>query len=314
LPWNNSTRKQDPDTVWATPHALHKLLAVAAASFDQRRADRVVVFSGTEMPLSRAFGRSAAERRATVSQLRRHFGRILYQAKDIELEHVHLAPHGLCWGCMHAVLGELLRAWAANATEGHRAYADFARLFQTTLGAKTRGVLVPEAGWLERPGTLQRVQQLAAHGLLFPPGNSSLRSVAAACESRRRLRAWAATSAARAVGAELRQLGPLEWWRELARYRFLLAPIGSGIQTAKPVEALMVLTVPIVQRMAFAAYDELLRMGFPMVVVEGWTEVTPNRTAEWWRRLSPRLESFRRNCLTVDGYWRMYTGSVRYCA
>jgi len=321
LPWDERTAADEPEAVWAAPHALERLLAAAAArGLDRdpaRRERRVVVFSGTEMPLSAAFGRDGGERNATVRRLRMYFGRILYQAKDIRLEHVRLAPHGLCWACMYAVLSELLRVWRAGGAEaGRRRYADFAALFADGgLGLKTRGVLLHEArrGWLDDPATPGRARGLAARGLLFPPGNSSLRAVAAAWESRERLRRWGATPAAAEAGVEARRLGPLEWWGELSRYRFLLAPMGSGIQSAKPVEALMVLTVPIVQRIGFSAYDELAALGFPVVVVEGWVEVTRNSTAEWWRRLSPRLESFRRNCLSVEGYWRLYTGAER-CA
>mmetsp|Transcript_66665 Transcript_66665/g.133859 ORF Transcript_66665/g.133859 Transcript_66665/m.133859 type:complete len:103 (+) Transcript_66665:50-358(+) len=100
---------------------------------------------------------------------------------------------------------------------------------------------------------------------------------------------------------------------DLPKYRFLLSPLGSGIQTAKGIEALMVLTVPVLQRWGFDAFDELVALGFPMVVVTGWTEVTAANASRWWQALSPRLESFRRNCLTVDGYWRMYTGQVSFC-
>jgi len=112
---------------------------------------------------------------------------------------------------------------------------------------------------------------------------------------------------------EFQSLNPIDWWRELPKYRFILSPIGAAVQTAKCVEALLVLTVPIVQPMGFPVYQELLGLGFPLVLVRNWAEVTLNATSEWWDRLSPRLESFRRNCLTVDGYWRWYTGQVRRC-
>jgi len=131
--------------------------------------------------------------------------------------------------------------------------------------------------------------------------------------SRKLLRGWLNSSAAQAVGAEFRQLNVSDYWYELPKYKFLLSPMGSNIQTAKTVEALLVLTVPIVQHMGFTLHAELVELGFPIVVVERWYEITPANISKWWEALSPRLESFRRNCLTIDGFWSIYTGRVRSC-
>jgi len=56
-----------------------------------------------------------------------------------------------------------------------------------------------------------------------------------------------------------------------------------------------------------------VRMGFPIAVVDAWDEVTPARLGAWWRELAPRLERFRRNCLTTDSYWMLLTGSIQQC-
>mmetsp|Transcript_38376 Transcript_38376/g.119797 ORF Transcript_38376/g.119797 Transcript_38376/m.119797 type:complete len:146 (-) Transcript_38376:40-477(-) len=143
---------------------------------------------------------------------------------------------------------------------------------------------------------------------------SLLRAVELAHQGRRSLRAWALTPHARAAGVERQSFSGLRWWSELANYRFLTSPPGSGIQTAKNIEALLVLTVPIVRRPeGLVTYDDLLDLGFPLVLVSRWKEVTRNSTAAWWAALSPRLESFRRNCLTTEGFWRIYVGDVSRC-
>ena len=42
-----------------------------------------------------------------------------------------------------------------------------------------------------------------------------------------------------------------------------------SVQTPKTVEALLVLTVPIVERGPWPAHDDLIELGFPIVVVDG---------------------------------------------
>uniref|UniRef100_A0A7S1S065 Exostosin GT47 domain-containing protein n=1 Tax=Alexandrium catenella TaxID=2925 RepID=A0A7S1S065_ALECA len=169
--------------------------------------------------------------------------------------------------------------------------------------------------WLdEAKNSVHAIPFLEPSGQYFEISNTSLRAVEIAHKARSQLRSWINTPAARAAGAVYRRFGPAEWWNQLARYRFLLSPTGSGIQTAKNIEALLVLTIPIVTRPdEFTTYDELVEMGFPIVLVRRWSDVTLNRTAAWWAELSPRLHSFRRNCLTAEGFWRMYMGDVSRC-
>merc|ERR1740121_446282 len=123
---------------------------------------------------------------------------------------------------------------------------------------------------------------------------------------------FAETSRARAAGVDVRtverSIPPADWFKELAKYRFLLSPLGDGIQSSKTIEALLVLTIPIVQRGPYTAHERLVRMGFPIVIVASWEEITPAFLDHWWRELSPRLARFRHNCVTTEGYWRMITG------
>mmetsp|Transcript_85442 Transcript_85442/g.226940 ORF Transcript_85442/g.226940 Transcript_85442/m.226940 type:complete len:441 (-) Transcript_85442:32-1354(-) len=313
LPWVFERLRYDPQTVWAPPHSLPLLLDYAEKSFDTNRADRVVLFSGTEMPLSVAFGRTEAERAATVGKLRKYFSRIVYQTKDIPMEGVHLAPMGLSWGYMMYLIGSL-SGWP----HPFLAYGEFAANMFVRLktSGKTREVLAAwgrVAGWLETNRTKQRCREYRAAGKLFPPSNSSLRAVEAAGVSRKQLRAWLSSPAAAAAGAEMLTLKPWNYWEELVKFKFMLAPMGSNIQTAKNLEALLALAVPIVQHMGFSLFPELLELGFPIVLVDTWNEVTPANTTKWWKEMSPRLESFRRNCLTIEGYWSMYIGRVKTC-
>jgi len=101
---------------------------------------------------------------------------------------------------------------------------------------------------------------------------------------------------------------PQQWWEKVAGYRFLLAPASCDVQSPAVVEALLVLTVPIVRRGPYAAYEDLVRYGFPIVVVRELREVQGDMLEDKWRELSPRLEVFRSKCLTSEAYWRLITG------
>merc|ERR1712129_47036 len=99
----------------------------------------------------------------------------------------------------------------------------------------------------------------------------------------------------------------------LSRYRFLISPWGDGVQSPKTIEALLVLTIPIVKRGSFPVFDDLVRAGFPLAVVDEWSDVTAARLGHWWRTLGPRLGGFRRTCLNASGYWRFVTGRSALC-
>eukprot|EP00415_Alexandrium_ostenfeldii_P003196 UN3196 len=223
---------------------------------------------------------------------------------------------GICWLYTMKLIG----AWLATRSRQRlaRRFANFDAALSVGLAAKTRGVLASwgeMASFLDKNETLlQTVASMYKGDLVSGACNSSLMAIASAWDSRYQLRTWSATPAAKAVPVEVRPIPQLEWWAELGKYKFILSPMGSGIQTSKTFEALMVLTVPVIQRMNYTLHDELVDMGFPIALVDRWEEVSRERVAEWWERLSPRLESFRRNCLTVEGYWRIYTGHFGYCA
>merc|ERR1712203_909430 len=102
------------------------------------------------------------------------------------------------------------------------------------------------ANWLEDGNaTLLKVKRHRDEGRLFPPSNSSLQAIVDAIESRKKMRRWAETPEASLLGLDYRVIPMLDWWTELPKYRFLLSPMGSAIQTAKTIEALLVGTVPI---------------------------------------------------------------------
>jgi len=173
------------------------------------------------------------------------------------------------------------------------------------------------ASWLDQESTLHRALRIMrkdpGNVIFATRTNTSLANMFKAWRSRANMRWFVTTPQAERAGVEWRSLPVPEWWAELPKYRFLLNPMGSAIQTAKTFEALLALTVPIIVHTGYAAFFHLTKLGFPLVLIDAWIEVTPESTERWWKTLSPRLEGFRENCLTVDGYWKMITGQVKFC-
>jgi len=306
------TPTPDPQTVWAAPNAAHKLLQLAETRQLPQREGRTVVFWGSEYPLSVAFGSTEDARNTTILELRKYFSKIMYQTKDIDTDQVRLAPMGLSWGYMLAYFS----SWDFNHVGKH--IATYIGHVHASLTSKTKLAMAAwgkVAAWLDNdPWLTELIPTLQAQHKLFPPSNSSLKAVILAHESRKRLGEFVNTSAAESEGIDFAGvLEPLQWYEELHKHKFLLSPLGSAILTAKNVEALFSLTIPIVERTDFTAYDELIQMGFPIVMVDKWEDVTRDNMDKWWAALSPRLKSFRSNCLSMDGFWKLFVGLVDRC-
>eukprot|EP00747_Dinoflagellata_sp_TGD_P213888 gnl/TRDRNA2_/TRDRNA2_86791_c0_seq1.p1 gnl/TRDRNA2_/TRDRNA2_86791_c0~~gnl/TRDRNA2_/TRDRNA2_86791_c0_seq1.p1 ORF type:complete len:411 (-),score=49.41 gnl/TRDRNA2_/TRDRNA2_86791_c0_seq1:82-1314(-) len=280
-------RVADPHTVYAAPSSLKPLLATAARDFDASRADRVLVVGGSDTFLSAVLGENESERLETALQLRRYFGTIFYQAKDIAVEGVETMPFGLN---------------EAYLRRGVRFYSDWA-IANSAIHDSVKQFSVL-AAW----GRHQPFEHFDAEDL-----KQRHKGVGVACRSRQEATEWAQTDSAKEVGVFFHKVEPEAWWPTVMSFRFLITPVGGGIQSPKMIEALLVLTVPIVQRSDFPVFDDLVRYGFPLAVVDSWTEITNATLAKWWREISPRLEAFRESCLTAEGYWQLFTGSLRRC-
>jgi hypothetical protein len=292
---------EDPQTLFVqgTPDQLDSLLETARETFDSSRRDRVLVLGGSDMWLSEVLTHTdnfhttehnpdgyhdlikaqAPEVNSTLKELHKYFGRIFFEAKDMHIGDVRTMPIGL--------------------TEFNLRRQD---VFDTCWPEVEAASVSAEA----KPHGV-----LAAFGIYHDLSHCN-RGLGRAVALREEARAWSNSSAALAAGVRTGIVEPLDWWKTLASHKFMMAPAGCGVQAPKQLEALMVLTVPIHHR-AFPAWDDLKSYGFPIAVVSDWNEVTAKSTARWWKELSPRLVSFRENCLTTEGYWKLFTGQVEYC-
>ena len=90
------------------------------------------------------------------------------------------------------------------------------------------------------------------------------------------------------------------WWSTLKLHKFMLCPTGNGIQSPKFVEALLTLTIPVVQNES--AYYDLKLQGFPLLIVNSWSELSPEMLENHWRLLSPKLHWARSIFITKKWY------------
>jgi hypothetical protein len=70
-----------------------------------------------------------------------------------------------------------------------------------------------------------------------------------------------------------------QYWQQLAKYKFLLAPRGQGVQAPKLAEAWMVKTVPIATKNP--CFIDLKDLGYPLILIDDWTEVTAENLDVW---------------------------------
>jgi hypothetical protein len=81
------------------------------------------------------------------------------------------------------------------------------------------------------------------------------------------------------------------YFTRLAESRFSICPAGRGVQSPKIMEALLTKTIPITPR--DPAFVELVNLGFPLVAIDSWEEITAAKLDAWWKELSPRLSNAR---------------------
>eukprot|EP00041_Stephanoeca_diplocostata_P036959 m.1375328 g.1375328 ORF g.1375328 m.1375328 type:complete len:515 (-) comp24960_c1_seq58:2555-4099(-) len=97
-----------------------------------------------------------------------------------------------------------------------------------------------------------------------------------AIPSRVRAAEWVQTS----TFARRERLPFEAYHRRLAGSRFALCPSGRGVQSPKIVEAWAAKAIPIVE--AEDAFKELAKLGYPIVVVNTWHEITEAKMDTWW--------------------------------
>jgi hypothetical protein len=151
-------------------------------------------------------------------------------------------------------------------------------LAQNLSPQESRGVFLKKEGMV-----------LGAFGAFFSVQNPSRKSAQELCESHGQ-ETWLTCE----------QVSKDEWWSTLRSFRFLLNPAGGGLQSTKFYEALLARTVPICTKAP--AFEKLHEKGWPMVLVDDYSEVEHLNLSEIYEELKPRLESIQQH-LHLDAYW-----------
>ena len=92
-----------------------------------------------------------------------------------------------------------------------------------------------------------------------------------------------------------------EYLERVATSRFLLCPRGNGVQAPKLIEALLLGCLPICTRHTSSA--ELQSRGMPLVLVDRWEELTPQRLESEWENHREALTDFQRTLRSLDRWW-----------
>jgi hypothetical protein len=283
---------KDVRTILCSPQAPGRLLEWAKGHLDHSHNNRTVVFSGTESPLSETWGWLDKKNwKNMTEQYKKYFKHIYYYVTDVVVEGVSTLPLGFTEMYMRGRTDGLLDAWVQTSTSDTW---------------KVHSIL---AAWgLYAAGSdqhfVRRDNPPGAWGTLTGPWVEVANH---AIDIRNHAAEWIDTPEGKATGVERRTIERDQWWMELSKYKFIIVPLGTAIQCAKVVEALSMLTIPIIKRGPFRTHDDLQRMGFPIVLVDAWVDITPESMKEWWRYLSPMLLAFREHCLNTEGFWRLLT-------
>ena len=104
-----------------------------------------------------------------------------------------------------------------------------------------------------------------------------------------------------------KRIKPADYFQELSKYRFLVAPRGNGIWSPKFLEAILVLTIPIT--IGYQNFLDVKNYGYPIVTVESWEEITKENLDIWWQEISPTLPQKRWAVGTVEGMESLLYGT-----
>mmetsp|Transcript_21677 Transcript_21677/g.31545 ORF Transcript_21677/g.31545 Transcript_21677/m.31545 type:complete len:363 (-) Transcript_21677:150-1238(-) len=99
-----------------------------------------------------------------------------------------------------------------------------------------------------------------------------------------------------------------EYWFKLSKCNFLIVPPGQGVQTPKLAESWLVQTVPI--SLNLPAFRDLRDMGFPMVLVDSWSEISPDNVTKWRRDIADSSVDWSnvRRMLTHESIMKLIRG------
>jgi len=97
-----------------------------------------------------------------------------------------------------------------------------------------------------------------------------------------------------------RRLKQRECWERHGEFAFEVSPQGNGLDCFRTWEALLLGTIPIVRHSTLDPLFQDERL--PVVIVDSWTEITPENLARWRDELQPMLGARVDEVLSL-GHW-----------
>jgi hypothetical protein len=296
--WNSLPKGPPPSqvrTVLCQSNAPGRLLEwIRAHKWDRLNIswDRTLVFSGTESPLSETWGSDPVKRNHMAQEFKKYFKRIYYYVTDVAVEGVKTMPLGFTEMYMRDRTDQFVTAYMKTSINDSWKVHSILAAWGTYTTVEGEHYVYGHHPFQDNYGTDSPVwTKVANHAI----------------DVRNDAIGWIGTAAGKATGVQRRTVSSDRWWMELSKYKFIISPLGTGIQCSKVPEALSMLTIPIIKRGPFRTHDDLVDMGFPIVVVKNWGDATPEAVEQWWKDLSPLLVDFRKHCLNTEGYWRLLT-------
>ena len=98
--------------------------------------------------------------------------------------------------------------------------------------------------------------------------------------------------------------GPFErekYFENLSTHKYMLCPLGNGMQSPKIIEAILNCCVPIMTDNVTSR--SLKTKGFPILIVNDWSEITEKKLNENYNQLENEIIIFREKIKDLDKWW-----------
>ena len=106
--------------------------------------------------------------------------------------------------------------------------------------------------------------------------------------------------------------GPFErekYFENLSTHKYMLCPLGNGMQSPKIIEAILNCCIPIMTDNITSR--SLNKKGFPILIVNKWTEITEKKLNENYDRLETEIKVFREKVKDLDKWWNFSFNSEK---
>jgi hypothetical protein len=91
-----------------------------------------------------------------------------------------------------------------------------------------------------------------------------------------------------------------EYLTQLSIHKYLIVPLGNGVQSPKLIESILMECIPIMTKSV--ASIELQKIGFPILIVEIWNDITKELLENRFNSLNKEVVMFKNKILNYEKY------------